>query len=207
MSVASAPSTRQLLERLLSQRILVIDGAMGTMVHALKFGEADFRGSQFATHPKDLKNFIDILSITQPEAIYQIHRQYLDAGADIIETNTFGATSVAMADFGLSDRVRELNLAAVSVARRGRRSELPHARAAPLRGWLDRSDEQAALDCRQRERSGAPRRHVRRDGRDLLRADRCAGERRRRHPAHRNCVRHAGAEGLSVRHRQIFCRS
>ena len=82
------------------------------------FTEADFRGQQFADHPQDLKNFIDILSITQPAAIEKIHRQYLEAGADIIETNTFGATSVAMADFGLSDRVRELNLAAVALARR-----------------------------------------------------------------------------------------
>ncbi len=118
MSVASAPATRLLLERLLSQRILVIDGAMGTMVHQLKLSESDARGTEFAAHTKDLKNFIDILSITQPEAIYQIHRQYLEAGADIIETNTFGASRVAMADFDLPDRVRELNLAAVALARR-----------------------------------------------------------------------------------------
>src|ERR1700759_5493701 len=99
MTVSAPVQTRELLEKLLGDRILVLDGAMGTMVHALKFSEADFRGRQFADHAKDLKNFIDILSITQPEAIYQIHRQYLEAGADIVETNTFGATSVAMADF------------------------------------------------------------------------------------------------------------
>src|SRR4029077_12924687 len=93
------PATRELLEQLLAQRILVLDGAMGTMVHALKFSEADFRGREFADHPQDLKNFIDILAITQPAAIEQIHREYLEAGADIIETNTFGATSVAMTDF------------------------------------------------------------------------------------------------------------
>ena len=62
---------------------------MGTMVHALKFGEADFRGRQFAKHPKDLRNLIDVLSLTQPQAIENIHRGYLEAGADIIETNTF----------------------------------------------------------------------------------------------------------------------
>jgi 5-methyltetrahydrofolate--homocysteine methyltransferase len=88
------------------------------MVHARKFGEADFRGRQFADHPKDLRNLIDVLSITQPEAIEQIHRAYLDAGADIIETNTFGATSVSLADFALEDRVREINLAAAALARR-----------------------------------------------------------------------------------------
>src|SRR5436309_2286211 len=87
------PVSRQTLEQLLAQRILVLDGAMGTMVHALKFGEADFRGSRFADHPKDLRNLIDVLSITQPESIENIHRAYLEAGADIIETNTFGATS------------------------------------------------------------------------------------------------------------------
>jgi 5-methyltetrahydrofolate--homocysteine methyltransferase len=112
------PLTRQLLEKLLGERILVLDGAMGTMVHALRLSEADFRGQQFADHPQDLKNFIDILSITQPEAIESIHRQYLEAGADIIETNTFGATSVAMADFQLAGQARELNLAAAALARR-----------------------------------------------------------------------------------------
>ncbi|HVX62305.1 MAG TPA: methionine synthase [Pirellulales bacterium] len=118
MSVANQTETRGLLESLLAERILILDGAMGTMVHALKFSEQDFRGSQFASHGKDLKNFIDILAITQPESIYEIHRQYLDAGADIIETNTFGATSVAMADFELESQVRDLNLAAVQLARR-----------------------------------------------------------------------------------------
>ncbi|HUY88099.1 MAG TPA: methionine synthase [Pirellulales bacterium] len=118
MSIANLKQTRELLETLLAERILILDGAMGTMVHALKFSEQDFRGTQFAGHSKDLKNFIDILSITQPEAIEGIHRQYLEAGADIIETNTFGATSVAMADFELESHVRELNLAAARLARR-----------------------------------------------------------------------------------------
>ena len=79
--------------------------------------EADFRGRRFADHTKDLKNFIDVLVLTQPEAIKNIHRQYLEAGADIIETNTFGATAVAMADFQLENCVRELNLAACRLAR------------------------------------------------------------------------------------------
>jgi 5-methyltetrahydrofolate--homocysteine methyltransferase len=118
MAVIPQVQTDQVLEKLLGERILVLDGAMGTMVHALKFSEADFRGKQFARHPQDLKNFIDILALTQPASIEQIHRQYLEAGADIIESNTFGATSVAMADFQLSDHVRELNLAAVALARR-----------------------------------------------------------------------------------------
>ncbi|HEV3416503.1 MAG TPA: methionine synthase [Pirellulales bacterium] len=117
MSILQPPAIRDVLDRLLAERILVLDGAMGTMVHALKFDERDFRGEQFANHPKDLKNFIDVLVLTQPEAIKNIHRQYLEAGADIIETNTFGATSVAMADFQLESCVRELNLAACRLAR------------------------------------------------------------------------------------------
>ncbi len=113
MAVIAQDQTRQRLEALLAERILVLDGAMGTMVHSLKFSEADYRGAQFANHSKDLKNFIDILVLTQPEAIENIHRAYLEAGADIVETNTFGATSVGMQDFDLADRVRELNVAAV----------------------------------------------------------------------------------------------
>ena len=118
MAVIAQGQTRQRLETLLAKRILLLDGAMGTMVHSLQFGEEDYRGTQFADHPQDLKNFIDILSITQPEAIEKIHREYLEAGADIVETNTFGATGVGMADFDLSDRVREMNLAAAALARR-----------------------------------------------------------------------------------------
>jgi 5-methyltetrahydrofolate--homocysteine methyltransferase len=115
--VPSRVSASQTLARSLAARILVLDGAMGTMVHALKFTEADFRGERFVKHPKDLKNLIDVLVLTQPEAIKKIHRQYLEAGADIIETNTFGATAIAMSDFGLEAHVRELNLAACRLAR------------------------------------------------------------------------------------------
>jgi len=118
MAIATPPDTHQLLENLLAQRIAILDGAMGTMVHAYKFQEEDYRGQRFATHGENLQNFIDVLSITQPEAIYQIHREYLQAGADIIETNTFGATRVSMADFSMVDHVRELNLAGVALARR-----------------------------------------------------------------------------------------
>ena len=117
MAVHNLRQTAATLDELLRSRILVLDGAMGTMVHQLKFGEAEYRGRQFADAPKDLKNFIDILCITQPEAIRKIHDQYFEAGADIVETNTFGATNVAMHDFGLADRVRELNLAACKLAR------------------------------------------------------------------------------------------
>ncbi len=105
------------LESLLAQRILVLDGAMGTMVQTLQLDEQAVRGRPFAEHSKPLKNFIDILCLTRPEIITDIHRRYLEAGADIIETNTFGATRVAMEDFQLEQLVRELNLAAAACAR------------------------------------------------------------------------------------------
>jgi len=105
------------LHRLLHDRIVILDGAMGTMVHALGLDEQGFRGTPFRDHPRDLKNAIDVLVLSQGEAIQGIHAAYLEAGADIVETNTFGATSIALADFGLSDRARELNLAAARLAR------------------------------------------------------------------------------------------
>ena len=119
MSTAQPPALETTIDQLLRERILVLDGAMGTMVHSLGLGETDYRGRRFANHPKDLKNFIDILSITQPEAIESIHRQYLEAGADIIETNTFNASAAELPEYGFDSSVaRELNLAACQIARR-----------------------------------------------------------------------------------------
>jgi len=116
---ASSPSTSRAdaLHALLANRIAVLDGAMGTMVHALALDEQGFRGAPFRDHPKDLKNCIDVLVLSQGDAIRGIHAAYLEAGADIVETNTFGATSLALADFGLADRTREMNLAAARLAR------------------------------------------------------------------------------------------
>ena len=115
---SSTPASRSdLLQTLLSERIAILDGAMGTMVHALALDEQGFRGDLFRDHPKDLKNCIDVLVLTQGDAIRGIHTAYLEAGADIVETNTFGATSVALAYFGLADRTRELNIVAARLAR------------------------------------------------------------------------------------------
>ncbi len=105
------------LQNLTARRIVILDGAMGTMIQQLGFGEAEFRGTQFADHPRDLKGCNDLLSITQPEAITAIHRAFLEAGADIISTNTFNANAISMADYGLVDRVREINAAAVACAK------------------------------------------------------------------------------------------
>jgi len=105
------------LDQLLRERILVLDGAMGTMIQRHRLTEADFRGERWASHPRDLRGNNDILSITRPDVIGQIHRQYLEAGADIIETNTFSSNVVSQRDYGLESAVYELNLAGARVAR------------------------------------------------------------------------------------------
>ena len=105
------------LPALLQQRILIIDGAMGTMIQRYKLGEADFRGERLKDHPKDLKGNNDLLVLTQPDVIRQIHEQYLDSGADIVESNTFGATSIAQDDYALGHLAREMNVAAAQLAR------------------------------------------------------------------------------------------
>ncbi|MFN6997397.1 MAG: homocysteine S-methyltransferase family protein, partial [Aquincola tertiaricarbonis] len=105
------------LPELLKQRIVVIDGAMGTMIQRYKLTEADFRGERLKDHPKDLKGNNDLLVLTRPDVIREIHDQYLAAGADLIETNTFGATSIAQEDYGLQDLAYEMNVAAARIAR------------------------------------------------------------------------------------------
>src|SRR5207249_4884439 len=106
------------LEQLLKTRIAILDGAMGTMIQALRLDESGFRGRQFVDHPSDLKGCNDLLCITRPELVEGIHRQYLDAGADIIETNTFNSTSISMTDYKLEPHVYDLNLSGARVARK-----------------------------------------------------------------------------------------
>ncbi|ARP92020.1 methionine synthase [Bordetella genomosp. 9] len=103
--------------RALGSRILILDGAMGTMIQRYKLTEADFRGERFAEHGKDLKGDNELLSLTLPDVISEIHRQYLEAGADVIETNTFGATSIAQGDYDLPELAYEMNLASARLAR------------------------------------------------------------------------------------------
>lgn len=105
------------IQQLLSERILIIDGAMGTMIQRHKPEESDFRGERFANHSHPLKGNNDLLTITRPDIIREIHRQYLEAGADIIETNTFSSTSIAQADYGLEALAYELNFEAAKLAK------------------------------------------------------------------------------------------
>ena len=105
------------IEDILKERIMVIDGAMGTMIQRHKLEEKDFRGERFKDHPHPLKGNNDLLSITRPDIIKDIHRQYFEAGADIIETNTFSGTSIAQADYHLQSIVYELNFQSAKIAR------------------------------------------------------------------------------------------
>jgi 5-methyltetrahydrofolate--homocysteine methyltransferase len=107
----------QALPGLLGQRIAILDGAMGTMIQRFKLSEGDYRGERFKDHPRDLKNNGELLSLTRPDVIRDIHEGYLSAGADIIETNTFGATRIAQDDYELGSLARELNVASARLAR------------------------------------------------------------------------------------------
>ncbi len=117
----------QALPHILAQRIAVLDGAMGTMVQRLRLDESQYRGAgytgahaqggRFEKHPRDLKGNNELLSISRPDLVGDIHEAYLAAGADLIETNTFGATSVAQADYGMADLAREMNLTSARIAR------------------------------------------------------------------------------------------
>jgi len=106
------------IQECLKERILIIDGAMGTMIQRHKLAESDYRGERFKDWPSDVKGNNDLLSITQPAIVEGIHKEYLEAGADIIETNTFSSTAIAMADYGMESLAYELNVASARVARK-----------------------------------------------------------------------------------------
>ena len=110
-------SRREQLESLLRRRILIFDGAMGTMIQAQGLDEAGFRGRQFREHPRDLLGCNDLLSLTRPEVVEEIHLRFLQAGADIIETNTFTATAVSLSDYGLESQAFAINQAALPCLR------------------------------------------------------------------------------------------
>src|SRR5437016_7354646 len=107
---------REQVEQLLRNRIVILDGPMGTMIQGFNLDEAGYRG-HFTDHPVELKGNNDLLSITQPEIIQSIHRQYLEAGADIIETNTFNSNAISMSDYKMDSLVYELNFAGAQLAR------------------------------------------------------------------------------------------
>ncbi|HSP17591.1 MAG TPA: methionine synthase [Thermoanaerobaculia bacterium] len=133
------------LRQLLQRRILIIDGAMGTMIQRYQLDEQAFRGTRFVDHPRDLKGNNDLLNLTQPQIIEEIHRQYLDAGADIIETNTFNAQAISMADYGFEPFVYEINVAAAQVARRAADARSTPDRPRFVAGALGPANKTASL--------------------------------------------------------------
>src|ERR1700722_9831740 len=113
-SIHAEPMHAELMARM-RERILVLDGAMGTMIQARGLTEADYRGKEFARHGRDLRLNNDALNLAKPDLIEEIHRQYLDAGADIVETNTFNSNTISMAEYGLQERVADLNFAGAQI--------------------------------------------------------------------------------------------
>ncbi len=111
------PNRISALHQAIRERILVLDGAMGTMIQSYDLDEADYRGDRFAAHATPLKGNNDLLSLTRSDVIEAIHRAYLDAGADILETNTFNASAISQADYETTGAVRDMNLAAARIAR------------------------------------------------------------------------------------------
>ena len=135
------------LPQILTERIVVLDGAMGTMIQRHRLSEDDYRGERFKDHPKSLKGNNDLLQLTRPDVISAIHEQYLAAGADIVETNTFGATSVAQADYGLGAFAREINVEGAKLAR---------AACDPIRAPESPASSPARSARRRRRRASAP---------------------------------------------------
>ena len=119
------------IQDILKERILIIDGAMGTMIQQYKLNEADYRGERFKDWPSDLKGNNDLLCLTQPHIVKEIHKKYLEAGADIIETNTFNAQKISLADYGMQALAYEMNLAAAKCAREAINEFLTSSNFAP----------------------------------------------------------------------------
>ena len=138
-------SVKTTLERLLADRILLFDGAMGTAIQAHRLDESGYRGEAYADHPSDLKGCNDLLSITQPRIIEEIHRAYLEAGADIIETNSFNATAVSLADYGLEGHAFAVNKAAAEVAQRAVRAMTTPDRPRFVAGSIGPTNKTASL--------------------------------------------------------------
>ena len=150
---SKTPPTSENLEQLARERILIMDGAMGTMIQQEKLEEGDFRGDHFKNHSTELKGNNDLLCLTRPEIIRNIHRAYFDAGSDMVETNTFNATSIAMADYNLEEIVPELNRAAAKLGEGGsRRSHGQRSLPSPFRGRSHWPDEPNGFSLPGRQR-------------------------------------------------------
>ena len=139
------------LRALLDERIVMLDGAWGVLLQGRGLTEEEFRGERFADHPRDVKGDPDLLNLTRPDIVASIHREYLEAGADITTTNTFTATSIGQGDYGLTEAVYDMNVEGARLAKHGR----GRARTRLGRG-LGRAPERHAVDVAQGGRGGVP---------------------------------------------------
>ncbi len=201
-----APYTRSSrlarLDELLLERIVVLDGAMGTLIQSYTLEEGDFRGERFVDHPTDVRGDNELLNLTRPDIVLAIHGAYLDAGADIIETNTFTANApgpVRLRPDGRRARDERRGRATGPPGRRCRRSRRPVAAA--LRHGRARADAADRVDLAGRQRPGRPQRDLRRAGRGVPGGRRRAHRGRRRPARHRDDLRHPQRQGRDLRRR------
>ena len=162
------------LHRLLRKRILVLDGAMGTMIQALKLDEEGYRGARFDAWNREVRGNNDLLNLSRPDAVRDIHLAYFRAGADIVSTNTFSSTTIAQADYGMEGIAYELNQARRQAGARGGDAGREGRRPPPLRRRRARADQPHRLDLAGRDQSRLPRHHLRRSCAQPM-ASRCAG--------------------------------
>ena len=181
-SISSVPqefAKRTALLAAARERILVLDGAMGTMIQGLQYDEAAFRGERFADFHRDVRGNNDLLILTQPKAIEDIHADYLRAGADIVATNTFSSTSIAQADYDMSDLAYELNRDGAKLARAAaERVSAEDGKPRFVAGALGPTNRTASISP-DVSNPGLSRRHLRRSAQGLWRADQRPPGRRR----------------------------
>ena len=204
-SAATTPFTRETrlarLPALLRERILVLDGAMGTLLQRHAFTEEDFRGARLADHDRDVRGDNDLLCLTQPDAVREVHRAYLAAGADIVSTNSFTATRIAQADYDLGHLAREINEAAARLAREAAdEAEARDGRPRYVAGSLGPTNRTGSLSPDVNDPAA---RNVSfeelADG--VPRGRRGAGRGRRGPPARRDGLRHPQRQGRDLRDR------
>ena len=171
---ASIPTPAPRSVELMQQRILVLDGAMGTMIQALKLDEEGYRGARFDAWNREVRGNNDLLNLSRPDAVRDIHLAYFRAGADIVSTNTFSSTKIAQADYGMEDIAYELNHAGATLAREAAASAEKEDGRTPVCRRRARADQPHRLDLAGREQSRLPRHQFRPTARGLWRADQAA---------------------------------
>ena len=188
---------------MMRERILVVDGAMGTAIQRDRPDEAGYRGERFADWESDVQGNNDLLTLTQPDIIRSIHREYLEAGADLIETNTFNANGISLSDYDMSELAYELCFEASRLAREAVDEVTEqHARQAALRRGCPGPDDPHRVDLSGRQRPGCPQRQLRAAGGGLHGGHPRAARRRGGPDLHRDDLRHPQRQGRDLRGRE-----